>query len=85
MAKRASDKVKNLQIRPHSKLQYEFVFENIPFKKLDFYMFIAGEKEILTSKISKTEYKGRIRLLKKMLSIPNYMIGNVCSNFTLHG
>lgn len=67
MAKRASDKVKNPQIWPHSKLQYEFVSENISFKKLDFNMFIAGELEILTSKISKTEYKGRIRLLKKIV------------------
>ena len=67
MAKTASDKVKNPQIWPHSKLQYEFVSENIPFKKLDFNMFVAGELEILTSKIFKTEYKGRIHLLKKIV------------------
>ena len=67
MAKKASDKVKNPQIWPHSKLQYEFVSENVPFKKLDFNMFVAGELEILTSKISKVEYRGRIRLLKKMV------------------
>ena len=52
VANKASDKVKIPQIWPHSKLQYEFVSENVPFKKLDFNMFVAGELEILTAKIS---------------------------------
>ena len=34
-------------------------------------MFVAGELEILTSKISKTELKGRINLLKKIAYLAN--------------
>ena len=30
-------------------------------------MFVAGELEILMTKISKSEYKGRIRFLKKIV------------------
>ena len=67
MSKKASDKIKMLQVWPHAVLQYEFVSENISFSNLAFRMFVAGELELLTSKISKVEYQGRMRLLKKMV------------------
>ena len=60
MSKKASDIVKYPQIWPHSVLQFEFVSQNIQFKDISFKMFVAGELEILTSKISKREFKGRI-------------------------
>ena len=58
MSKKASDKVKHPQIWPHSVLQYEFVSENVKFKDLDLKMFVAGELEILMTKILRTEFKG---------------------------
>ena len=67
MSKKASDKVKHPQIWPHSVLQYEFVSENVKFKDLDLKMFVAGELEILMTKISRTEFKGRMRFLKKLV------------------
>ena len=30
-------------------------------------MFVAGELEMLTSKLSKAEFKGRMRFLKKLV------------------
>ena len=51
MSRKASDKVKHPQIWPHSVLQYEFVSENVKFKDLDLKMFVAGELEILMTKI----------------------------------
>ena len=71
MSKKASDKVKNPQIWPHSVLQYEFVSEHMPFKKLSQNMFFCGELEILTSRISKSEFKGRILFLKKIAYYAN--------------
>lgn len=71
MSRKASDKVKEPQIWPHSVLQFEFVSEHISFNQLEFKMFIAGELEILTSKISKAEFKGRIRFLKKLVYYAN--------------
>ena len=67
MSKKASDKVKNPQIWPHSVLQYDFVFESVKFKDLDLNMFVARELEILRTKISKSEFKGRMRFLKKIV------------------
>ena len=67
MSKKASDKVKHPQIWPHSVLQYEFVSENVKFKDFDLKMFVAGELEILMTKISKSEFKGRMRFLKKIV------------------
>ena len=66
-AKKSSDKVKYPQVRPHSVLQYEFVSEHVAFKQLSLKMFLCGEMEILTSKISKSEFKGRMRFLKKIV------------------
>ena len=71
MSKKASDRVKYPQIWPHSVLQFEFVSQNIQFKDISFKMFVAGELEILTSKISKREFKGRIKLLKKIAYLSN--------------
>ena len=71
MSKKASDRVKHPQTWPHSVLQFEFVSQNIQFKDISFKMFVAGELEILTSKISKTEFKGRINLLKKIAYLAN--------------
>ena len=72
MSKKASDKVKFPQTWPHSVLQYEFVSQNVQFKDLTFNMFVAGECEILTSKhISQKEFKGRLRLLKKIVYLTN--------------
>ena len=39
----------------------------IPFKNLDLKMFVAGELELLMSKISKKEFKDRMRFLKKIV------------------
>ena len=72
MSKKASDKVKYPQTWPHSVLQFEFVSQNVQFKDLTFNMFVAGECEILTSKhISKKEFKGRLKLLKKLAYLVN--------------
>lgn len=71
IAKKASDKVKFPQVWPHLRLQYEFVSENISFKKLDLKNFVAGELEILTSRLTKVEYKGRISFLKKIVYYSN--------------
>ena len=71
MSKKASDRVKHPQTWPHSVLQFEFVSQNIQFKDISFKMFVAGELEILTSKISRTEFKGRIKLLKKIAYLAN--------------
>ena len=71
MAKKSSDKVKYPQIWPHSVLQYEFVSEHVAFKQLSLKMFLCGEMEILTSKISKSEFKGRMRFLKKIVYYSN--------------
>ena len=71
MSRRASDKVKYPQVWPHTVLQYEFVSEHVSFKKLDIKMFFSGELEILTSKISKTEFRGRLKFLKKIAYYAN--------------
>ena len=63
--KKASDKVKHPHIWPHSVLQYQFVSQVVQLKDLSFKMFVAGELEILMSKIFKKEFKGRLSLLKK--------------------
>ena len=63
--KASSDKVKFPQTWPHAVLQYEFVSQNVHFKDLTLNMFVAGG--ILTSRhVSRKEFKGRLRLLKKM-------------------
>ena len=67
MSRKACNKVKHPQIWPHSVLQNEFVSEKVKFKDLDLKMFVAGELEILMTKISKSEYKGRMRFLKKIV------------------
>lgn len=71
MSKKSSDKVKYPQIWPHCVLQFEFVSEHVSFKNLDLKMFVAGELEILMSKISKEEFKGRMRFLKKIVYFAN--------------
>ena len=71
MSRRASDKVKYPHVWPHTVLQYEFVSEHVSFKKLDIKMFFSGELEILTSKISKTEFRGRLKFLKKIAYYAN--------------
>ena len=71
MSKRASDRVKYPQVWPHTVLQYEFVSEHVSFKRLDMKMFFAGELEILTSKISKSEFRGRLKFLKKIAYFTN--------------
>ena len=71
MAKKSSDKVKFPQVWPHSVLQFEFVSDNVSFLKLDMKIFVAGELEILTSKLSRAEYKGRMSLLKKIVYFSN--------------
>lgn len=76
MSKKASDKVKHPQIWPHSVLQLEFVSEHVSFKNLDLKMFMAGEVEIFTSKISKSEFKGRLRFLKKIVYYAIFTSGN---------
>ena len=65
MSKKASDQVKHPQIWPHSVLQYEYVSQNILFRNMSLSMYVAGECEILMSNISRKEFKGRMRLLKK--------------------
>ena len=67
MSKKATDKVKRPQVWSQAMLQYEFVSEHISFSNLTFRMFVAGELELLTSKISKVEYQGRMGLLKKIV------------------
>ena len=67
MSKKASDKVKHPEIWPYSVLQYEFVSETVKFKDLDLKMFVAGEFDILMTKISRTEFKGRMRFLKQLV------------------
>ena len=71
MSKRASDRVKYPQVWPHTLLQYEFVSEHMSFKKLDMKMFFAAKLEILTSKISKSEFRGRLKFLKKIAYFTN--------------
>ena len=71
MAKKSSDKVKFPQVWPHSVLQFEFVSDNVSFLKLDLKNFVAGELVILTSKLSRAEYKGRMSLLKKIVYFSN--------------
>ena len=48
-------------------LQYEFVPDNVKFKDLDLKMIVAGELEILMTKVLKSEYKSRMRFLKKVV------------------
>ena len=72
MSKKASDKVKYPQTWPHSVLQYEFVSQNFQFKDLTFHMLVADECEILMSRhIAKNEFKGRLKLLKKLAYLAN--------------
>ena len=71
MSRRASDKVKYPQVWPHTVLQYEFVSDHVSFKKLDIKMFFSGEFEILTSKISNKEFRGRLKFLKKIAYYAN--------------
>jgi hypothetical protein len=44
------DKV-NPQIWPQTNLQYEYVSKGVTFQQLDFKLFVAGELEIISSKI----------------------------------
>ena len=60
--------MKHPHIWPHSVLQYQFVSQVVQLKDLSFKMFVAGELEILMSKIFKKEFKGRLSLLKKKIA-----------------
>ena len=71
MSKKTSDNAKHPQIWPHSVLQFEIVSQNVQFKDLSFKMFVAGELEVLMSKISKKEFKARLSLLKKIAYLAN--------------
>ena len=71
MAKKFSDKVKFPQVWSHSVLQFAFVSDNVSFLKLDMKNCVAGELEILTSKLSRAEYNGRMSLLKKVVYFSN--------------
>ena len=71
MAKKSSDKVIFPQVWPHSVLQFEFVSDNVSFLKLYKKKFVAGELDILTSKLSRLEYKGRMSLFKKIVYFSN--------------
>lgn len=65
---KSSDKVKFPQSWPHSHLQFEYVNKRVKFDDLDFKLFIAGELEIISEEgISKSERKGRLNLLKKIV------------------
>ena len=65
---KASDKVKYPQKWPHSHLQFEHVNKQIKYDEFDFELFIAGELEIISDEsIPRSERKGHINLLKKIL------------------
>ena len=62
-----TDRVTNPQIWAHSALQFDWGCSDINFDQLNFVKLVAGELEIITSQaISKSEKKGRLRLLKKI-------------------
>ena len=48
--------------------------ENVRLLKLDMKNFVAGELKILTSKLSRAEYKGRMSLLKKFCVLLKYTV-----------
>jgi len=68
IAIKSQDKVKCAQRYPHTYLRYEFVSKNISFEDLELNLFIAGELEIISdSQTNRTERKGRLELLKRIL------------------
>ena len=54
------------QLWPQSKLQFEYAGSKINFDDLEFNLFVAGELEMLSSKISEVERIGRTKLLKRI-------------------
>lgn len=69
---KASDRVKFPQKWPHAHLQYVHVSKHVKFEDLDFKLFVAGELEIISeASLPKSERKGRLNLLKKIV----YYIG----------
>ena len=65
---KASDRVKFPQQWPQSYLQFEYVNKQLKFDELDFKQLIAGEIEIIGEKdLSKSERKGRLDMLKKIV------------------
>ncbi|MEW8546061.1 MAG: hypothetical protein AB2693_21270, partial [Candidatus Thiodiazotropha sp.] len=69
---KASDKVKFPQRWPHAHLQFEHVNKQVKFDELDFKLFIAGELEIISEEgLPRSERKGRIELLKKIVYYSN--------------
>ena len=68
MVAKASDDVVNPQTWPQTSLQYEYINKSISFQDLDFKLFVAGELETIgLKKITSTERKGRLSLLKKIV------------------
>ena len=87
---RSSDTVQFPQIWPHSALQFEYV----SFMSLDIKMFVAGELEVILSKlVGATEKLGWLKLLKKMMYFANiyewkallkfYAAGDICIRLSL--
>lgn len=69
---KASDKVKYPQKWPHSHLQFEYVNKQVKYDELDFKLFIAGELEIISEEsLPRSERKGRLNLLKKIVYYSN--------------
>ena len=65
---KASDRVKFPQRWPQAYLQFEYVNKQLKFDDLDFKQFIAGEIEIIGERdLSKSERKGRLDMLKKIV------------------
>ena len=65
---KASDRVKFPQRWPQAYLQFEYVNKQVKFDDLDFKQFIAGELEIIGERdLSKSERKGRLDMLKKIV------------------
>ena len=63
---KATDRVINPQIWPHTALQYDWCGQDVQFDQLNFAKLVGGELEIISSdQIGRTEKRGRIRLLKK--------------------
>jgi hypothetical protein len=69
---KATDRVKNPQIWPHSSLQITHVSKAVTFEDLDFSMFLAEETEIIRSQVkSEEEMLGRLAILKMMAYYKN--------------
>ena len=62
-----SDEVVKTQLWPQSKLQFEYAGCKINFDDIEFNLIVAGELEILSSKINQVERIGRTTLLTRTI------------------